>query len=158
MIVRPAFPADALAMAALQNRIIRIGGTTAYQHERSVDKVLDYIVNPSSVCCHVAVVDDKVIGFQSVGRHDELPSGWGDIGTFVSPDIQARGTGQALFAASSAAARAAGLAVLNATIRADNVPGLAYYARLGFVDYAHDPDWALEDGRRVGRISRRFDL
>lgn len=158
MIVRAAIPADAPAMAAVQNRIIRIGGTTAYQHERSADDVLDYIVGPASVCCHLAQADGQVIGFQSVSRYDELPPGWGDIGTFVSPDAQARGIGQALFAASAAAARAAGLSVLNATIRADNLPGLAYYSRLGFVDYDHDPEWALDDGRRVGRISRRFDL
>jgi len=76
----------------------------------------------------------------------------------VQPGSQARGIGAALFAASVAAARAAGLRVLNATIRADNVPGLAYYARRGFVDYATDPEWALADGRKVGKVSRRFDL
>ena len=57
-----------------------------------------------------------------------------------------------------AAARAAGVAVLNATIRADNRPGLAYYARLGFVDYSADPGWALKSGAVVGRVSRRLDL
>ena len=56
------------------------------------------------------------------------------------------------------AARGAGVTVLNATIRADNAPGLGYYARRGFVDYAEDPDFRLKSGARVGRVSRRFDL
>jgi len=159
MIVRAATPADAPAMAALMNAIIAIGGTTAHQHPRIEAAVRrDYIDGPEALCCVVAEDAGRVIGFQAVGRHGLLPPGWGDIGTFVTPGLQARGTGAALFAATSAAARQLGLTTFNATIRADNVPGLAYYARIGFVDYASDPDWTLEDGRRVGRISRRFDL
>jgi hypothetical protein len=50
------------------------------------------------------------------------------------------------------------VAVINATIRADNAPGLGYYARRGFTDYATDPAFSLRDGTIVGRISRRFDL
>lgn len=159
MIVRSASPQDAPAMASLLNCIIRIGGTTAHQHEKTPQKVrTDYIDGPDALCCHVAEEAGQVIGFQALGRHDGLPAGWGDIGTFVMPDSQARGTGAALFAATSAAAQGLGLTTINATIRADNVPGLAYYARIGFTDYAHEPDWALQDGTVTGRISRRFDL
>ncbi|GAB1365013.1 GNAT family protein [Rhodobacter sp.] len=159
MIIRPATPSDAAAMTALQNAIIAIGGTTAHQHPKSAAKVqADYIDGPAVVSCVVAETEGRIIGFQSVGLSAALPDGWGDIGTFVAPGLQAKGIGGALFAASAAAARTAGLKVLNATIRADNAPGLAYYRRIGFADYAHDPDWALEDGRKVGRVSRRFDL
>ena len=159
MIIRPATPDDAAAMTALQNAIIAIGGTTAHQHPKTEAKVrADYIDGPGTVSCVVAQEDGRLIGFQAVGISPSLPVGWGDIGTFVALDLQAKGIGGALFAASVAAARAAGLQVLNATIRADNTPGLAYYRRIGFVDYAHDADWALEDGRKVGRVSRRFDL
>jgi GNAT superfamily N-acetyltransferase len=155
MIVRPALPGDAAAMAALQNRIIRIGGTTAHQVEHSVDEVRDaYVTGAGVVCCHVAE-HGGIVGFQAVER---MPGGWGDIGTFVDPNVQAKGIGAALFAATVAACRAAGLKAINATIRADNVPGLAYYARIGFTDYARDDGWALDDGRVVGRISRRFNL
>ena len=159
MIVRPATPADASAMTALLNAIIAIGGTTAHQHPKTEAQVrTDYIDGPEALTCVVAEDGGQVIGFQSVGTWPGLPGGWGDIGTFVAPGVQARGTGAALFVATCAAAREKRLAVLNATIRADNVPGLAYYARIGFTDYAHDPDWTLEDGRKVGRISRRFAL
>ncbi len=159
MIVRNAAPGDAGAMAALLNAIIVLGGTTAHQHPKTEAQVrADYIDGPEALTCVVAEEDGRVIGFQAVGVWPGLPEGWGDIGTFVAPGVQAKGTGAALFAATCAAVREKGLATLNATIRADNVPGLAYYGRIGFVDYAHDPDWALEDGRKVGRVSRRFDL
>lgn len=158
MIVRPALPSDAAAMATLQNRIIRIGGTTAHQAEHSPEEVrAAYVTGPGVLCCHVAE-DGGILGFQAVGQWDGLPPGWGDIGTFVDPDVQARGIGAALFAATLAACRRAGLTAINAMIRADNVPGLAYHARTGFADHAADPGWALDDGRVVGRVSRRFDL
>ena len=157
--IRPAALADAPQMAAIQNEIIAIGGTTAYQRARSVEAVVaGYITRPDLLCCHVAEEEGRVIGFQVVVRNDDLPAGWADIGTFVQQGTQARGIGGRLFQASAAACRAAGIATLNATIRADNVPGLAYYARMGFADHARDADWALDDGTVVGRISRRLDL
>lgn len=159
MIVRPARPDDVPAMTAILNAIIALGGTTAHQHTKTEAQVRgDYLDGPEALLCHVAEIQERVVGFQVVGVWPELPGAWGDIGTFVLPGLQAKGTGQALFAATRAAARELRLASLNATIRADNLPGLAYYSRIGFVDYAQDPDWALEDGRVVGRVSRRFDL
>lgn len=156
MIIRRAIPADAEAMVGLQNRIIRIGGTTAYQEERTAGEVLDeYICGPGALSCFVAEAAGQIVGFQALGLWDGLPEGWGDIGTFVSPDVQAKGIGTALFTATRAAA---GVKVINATIRADNQPGLRFYARLGFADYAFDPEFTLRDGRKVGRVSRRFDL
>lgn len=158
MLIRRASPADAPAMADLLNRIIAIGGTTAHELPFSAAQVdHHYISGESVVCCHLAEDAAGLIGFQAV-EHYPCRAGWGDIGSFVDPDRQRSGAGAALFAATEAACRAAGLAAINATIRADNAPGLGYYARRGFVDYAHDPDYALKSGRVVGRISRRFDL
>lgn len=159
MIPRPAIRADAAAMTALLNRIIAIGGTTAHEQPFSEAAVIaHYIEGDEPICCHVAEDAAGLIGFQCVGNNAALPAGWGDIGTFVDPSRQRSGAGAALFAATVPAARAAGLRVLNATIRADNRPGLGYYARRGFVDYAEDPDFRLKSGARVGRVSRRFDL
>lgn len=158
MIVRPAMPGDAAAMADLLNRIIAIGGTTAHERPFSAQDIdHHYISGALVICCHVAE-DQGLIGFQSVESHAALPQGWGDIGTFVDPARQRSGAGAALFAATQTACRAAGLVAINATIRADNAPGLGYYARRGFVDHATDPAFALSDGRVVGRISRHFLL
>ena len=159
MIIRPATPQDAAAMSDLQNRIICIGGTTAHGVEHDAAYVdAHYISGPGVICCHMAEDDSGLIGFQSMGRNEALPEGWGDIGSYVNPDRQRTGAGAALFAATLTVARQKRVAVINATIRADNVPGLGYYSRRGFVDYAHEPDYQLKDGLRVGRISKRFEV
>lgn len=159
MIVRPAVPGDAAAMVALQNEIIGIGGTTAHQTPRSAAQVLaDYIAGPDVICCHVAEAAGDLLGFQSVGRHPDLPPAWGDIGSYVRQGLQRGGVGMALFQATVDALRASEVTTINAAIRADNVPGLGYYTRRGFVDCGQDQDFALTDGRVVGRICKRYDL
>src|SRR5690606_22353613 len=91
MIVRNAVPGDAPAMAALLNAIIALGGTTAHQHPKTRAQVrADYIDGPEALTCVVAEEGGQVIGFQAVGVWPGLSAGWGDIGTFVSPGLQAR--------------------------------------------------------------------
>lgn len=159
MILRSAMARDAVVMADIQNQLIRIGGTTAHQAQKPALQVRrDYIDGPDCLCCTVAEDRLRVMGWQAVGRHPALPTGWGDIGSYVRPGLQARGIGAALFGQTLRACRALGLLALNATIRADNAAGLAYYAWMGFVDYGHDPDFALQDGRVVGRIHRVLHL
>ncbi len=153
--IREAGPDDAGPMADVLNEIIAIGGTTAHQHAFSAEMVRQYFIDGEGVATSVlAVLDDTVIGWQSLG----LWQGEMHIGTFVRQGLQARGVGAALFAATCSIARAKGLTEMIAHIRADNAPGLAYYARIGFVDIGHDPSFALEDGTVVGRVYRRFDI
>ncbi len=155
MIVRPATPADAADMAALLNEIIAIGGTTAHQRPKTVEAVLsDYITGPDVLSTVVAEDQGQLVGWQSV----DLWQGDAHIGSFVRPGVQAKGIGAALFALTLPTLRAAGVRSIIASIRADNVPGLAYYARLGFVEFARDADFALNDGQVVGRVHRRFDV
>jgi hypothetical protein len=47
---------------------------------------------------------------------------------------------------------------INATIRADNVGGLAFYSRLGFTDHGISRAVPLRDGTPVDRVSKRFIL
>lgn len=155
MIARAARPDDAAAMAAILNEIIAIGGTTAHQHPKTALMVRQHYIDGADVQTSVvADIAGRVVGWQSVG----LWQGESHIGTFVQPGLQARGTGGAMFALTRAQARARGITRIAATIRADNAPGLAYYAGLGFHDTAVDPDFALDDGRVVGRIHRHLDL
>ena len=155
MIVRSATPVDAVAMSVLMNEIIAIGGTTAHQHPMSPEAIgLGYIDGPTVKSAVVADDQGRVIGFQVLDHWQERIH----IGTFVQAGLQARGVGASMFQQTCAAARASGIAAIIAWIRADNVPGLAFYARMGFRDIGSDPDFALEDGRVVGRIYRQFDL
>ena len=159
MIVRSAEPYDVAGMTEMQNLIIRIGGTTAHEVERSLAEVARaYLTGPNVLCAHVAEDEGRIIGFQVLGLYPGMPDRWGDIGTFVHPDVQRGGVGAALFAATVKWAQAHGVPTLLAVIRADNVVGLGYYARRGFVDWGTEPDITLKDGRVVGRIAKRFDV
>ena len=60
--------------------------------------------------------------------------------------------------AATAADARAGVTAIIASIRADDVPGLAFHARIGFVEVARDAGFALADGRVVGRVHRRYDI
>ena len=155
MIVRQARSPDVAAMTALLNQIIALGGTTAHQDPMSPQEVADHYVSGPDVLSSVVAEDEgRVIGWQSVS----LWRAEAHIGTFVQPGLQAKGAGQAMFALTCDTKRQRGMPAIIASIRADNLPGLAYYARLGFVDVAHEPDFALNDGRVVRRVHRRFDL
>lgn len=155
MKVRAAQPTDAAAMTAIVNNIIAIGGTTAHQHPKTPQDVQrDYIDGPEVVAAVVVEVEGRVIGWQSVGWW----LGDAHIGTFVQPGIQARGAGAVMFGLTTDLVAKAGVTAIMATIRADNVPGLAYYSRIGFVDVGAEPGFALQDGRVVGRVHRRFDI
>ena len=155
MLIRPATVADAKAMAALLNAVIAKGGTTAHETPKTVGDVrMDYVDGPDVLSSVVAEADGQILGWQSVG----LWHGEEHIGTFVQPGLQAKGTGVALFSLTRSILVEKGIRQIFAAIRADNVPGLAYYARIGFRDIGHDPDFALQEGTRVGRVIRRFDL
>lgn len=150
-------------MAELINAIIAVGGTTAYEDAfdaASMDAA--YISLPELVSCFVAEDDGEIVGFQglmwSFDPDDPLPDGWATIGTFARVGLTQRGVGSALFAATRTAAHAAKVAVIDATIRADNTGGLAFYSRQGFVDYDRIVAMPLKDGTRVNRIRKRYDI
>ncbi len=155
MIVRNSTADDAAGMTLVLNAVIADGGTTAHETPMTEAEVQDhYIDGPDVLSSVVAEVGGKILGWQSVGWWHDDPH----IGTFVQPGLQAKGTGGSLFAVTLASLRNRDLDRIIAWIRADNAPGLAYYARIGFRDIGTDPHFALSDGRKVGRVHRRFDL
>ena len=163
MIIRPATAADAGQMADLLNEIIAIGGTTAHQTPFDTDRMRQqYVERATCVCCHVAEEDGRILGFQHLDGPDpdQLPAqeGWSYIASFVAQAAAGKGIGQHLFAATRDAAKAKGVRHIDATIRADNVPGLRYYSGLGFQDYDRQIGVPLRDGTPVDRIRKRFDL
>lgn len=158
--VRPVTSADAPALAALLNAVIRAGGTTALENEFT-PQALDtaYLTGPGVHCCHVAVdAAGDLAAFQTLGRYPGLPDDIGDIATFAAIDRKQSGAGTALFAVTRARARELGLSAINATIRADNTGGLAFYSRQGFADHGVTPAVPLADGTPVDRVHKRFSL
>lgn len=153
--VRPITADDVPQACALLNRIIRIGGTTAFEVEVGEEAFAAmFVTGEDLIACHV-VLDPagQVAGFQWIGRNAKLADDCADIATFARGDSPVRGAGRAMFAATSAFAKQAGYAWINATIRADNVAGLGYYAKMGFVDYAVARAVPLRDGTPVDRLS-----
>lgn len=160
ILVRPARLDDVPTLCAFLNEIIRIGGTTAnetpFTHQSFA---AHYLAGLGFVCCFVAEdVEGRPCAFQSLERHERLPEDWADIGTFARPDAKVRGAGTALFAATREHTRTTGFKAINATIRADNTGGLAYYGKMGFIDYRVDKAVPLKDGRPVDRLSKRYLL
>lgn len=157
--VRPVRSSDAAELADLLNAIIARGGTTAFEVPFTPDG-LDraYLTGPGVHCCFVAETDSALAGFQTLGTQPFLPADIGDIATFTRVGGTQRGVGTSLFAATTTRARDLGLKAINATIRADNVGGLAFYSRMGFVDHAVVPAVPLRDGTPVDRIRKRFLL
>jgi L-amino acid N-acyltransferase YncA len=155
MIIRHATAADAAGMMAVLNAIITIGGTTAHEHPKTEAQVLaDYVIGADVLSSVVCDDGGTIVGWQSVGMWNGDPH----IGTFVRPGLQAKGAGGAMFRLTCQTLRESGTGYILAHIRADNAPGLAYYSRIGFHEIGLDPDYALADGRQVGRVFRRFDL
>ncbi|MEM6742338.1 MAG: GNAT family N-acetyltransferase [Pseudomonadota bacterium] len=152
MRVRDAGSEDAPAMSALLMRLKALKLRTSPGDEAFV---LDrYISRPERIRCSLAEIESgRPLGFQILswaleGNPYGVTPGWAIIGTHVAPEAARRGVGRALFAETLAAARAAGVASIDATIGEDNAAGLAYYEAMGFRAYRTSP----------GSICKRFDL
>lgn len=152
--IRPAKPSDAEDMAEVQNAIYRAG-----RRSSPVDVAIireRYLDPEYRVACTVATQDGRVVGFQSLkrawrGNPYDVAEGRGIIGTHIHADAGRSGLGRRLFAESLAAAEAAGLEHIDASIGAGNAPALAYYAAMGFTPY--------RDGERDGDVvPHRLDL
>lgn len=83
-----------------------------------------------------------------IGNPYDVAEGWGIIDTHIHPGAGRSGLGRRLFAASLAAARAAGLRHIDASIGVDNLPALAYYSAIGFTPHREGAD----------TIGYRFDI
>ena len=158
--IRPVLDTDAPTLAALLNEIISRGGTTALEQPFTPAALNEaMLTGPDVYCCFVAEdTAGGLVGFQALTRSDHVPDGVGDIGTFTRVLHVQKGAGSRLFAATRQAAGERGLTAINATIRADNAGGLAFYGRLGFVDDEIHRAVPLNDGVPVDRISKRYAL
>ena len=160
LVVRPAEPADAVALSLLLNEIIEQGGTTAYEEPLSEQQLLaDFIACPAVVSCFAAADPQtgELVGFQSLARSAGTPD-VGEIATYARVGRIKSGIGSALFGETLNAARFAGLAAIDATIRSDNIGDLAYYQRMGFRDWSVSKGVPLADGTPIDRVTKRFAI
>ena len=159
--IRRVEDADADELSILLNEIIARGGTTALEELMDPSTLASrMLTGPDVICCFVAVErsSGKLLGFQTLTKYAALPRDCGDIGTFARVGLTQKGVGSALFSVMRTEARQKGLTAINATIRADNRGGLAFYQRMGFVDHEIARAVPLKDGTPVDRISKRYRL
>jgi L-amino acid N-acyltransferase YncA len=158
--VRAAMPLDTGSMAKLLNNLIEKGGTTALTRPVTGLDISEWMaVNAHAAAWHVALDDmEKVVGFQWISPHEQLPPNACDVATFVQIGQTGLGIGSALFKATAAAAKGLGYQWINATIRADNHGGLTYYQSRGFRTWHIDAGVTLDSGQVVDKISKRFDV
>ena len=141
--VRPARAGDAAAMAGLLNGIVAMGGATAHRGRFDAARITEtFMAGRFAIGCFAATGAVGLQGFQALEwsdpdwpGDDRLPADWALIATFTAPEARRSGVGRALFAATAAAARDAGVRWIVAAIRRENRAAAAFYAALGFVDW-----------------------
>jgi L-amino acid N-acyltransferase YncA len=156
--VRPAGPFDTRQMAELLNEIIAIGGTTALTNPVEAAEIKKWMQADRSAW--FVAEDDKgiLLGFQWIEDYDTLPDDHGAISTFVRAGQTGLGIGTKLFEEMRTAAQRLGYVAIEAIIRADNEGGLAYYQSRGFENVRMLPSVTLDDGTKVDKIWKRYDL
>jgi len=161
MIIRPATIDDAPEIATILNEIVEVGGTTARQTMTTADAQAEMIRTlPDNACFYVAQDEatGAILGFQNMVPYEGQPSTVGFIATYAKIGGVQKGVGTTLFNATRRAAPALGYTEIDATIRADNSGGLAYYRKMGFQDHSVAKGVLLDDGTLVDRISKRLKL
>lgn len=141
MEIRDAVESDAQAMSNVLEALVAAGKRQMPSDSSYV--LTHYIAHPHRLRCFLAIEEEAMIlGFQSLKiAHEGNPygtaPGWGIIGTHVRPSAARSGVGRALFAATAASAREAGLPAIEAYIGEQNSAALNYYEAIGFTDYRH---------------------
>jgi L-amino acid N-acyltransferase YncA len=133
VLVRPATPADAPAVAAIYNEGIADRVATFETRERGAGDVRAWLADERRPFL-VATRDGAVVGFARVGPYSERDAyaGVGEHAVYVARAERGRGVGRRLLEDLCAAAEAAGLHKLTSRIFADNATSIAAHEAAGF--------------------------
>ncbi|MFZ9198799.1 MAG: GNAT family N-acetyltransferase [Paracoccaceae bacterium] len=145
--IRPATPADAPAIAAIWNQIIRDTTATFTTAEKDPDTLATQIA--AGTPWWVACVDGTVEGHATYGQFRGGP-GYArsmEHSIHLTATTQGRGLGRALMQALEDHARAHGVHVMVAGVSSDNPAGQAFHARLGYVECGR----VMQAGYKWGR-------
>ncbi|SIO31468.1 phosphinothricin acetyltransferase [Rhodovulum sp. ES.010] len=150
MTVRPAVAADAPAIAAIWNPVIRDSLVTFNPVEKTPDEVAA-LIETRQAAGHgflVGLQGADVAGFAAYGQ---FRAGAGYAHTMehtilLAPGARGRGLGRALMQAVEAHAAAGGAHSMIADVSAANPGGIAFHARLGYLRIARLP----QVGRKAG--------
>lgn len=137
--IRPATAADAPALAALWNPVIRDTAVTFNAQEKTPQDIATMIAQRHADG-HAFLVATKgnLMGFAT---YSQFRGGIGyarsmEHTILLAPEAQGRGIGRALMSALESHARSAGAHCLFAGVSAENPAGRAFHARIGFAEVA----------------------
>lgn len=147
--IRLATAADAPAIAALWNPYIRDTAVTFNATEKSVADVEKMIADRDALG-HATFVamEDALLGFAS---YAQFRGGVGyatcmEHSILLAPEAKGRGTGRGLITAICDHAKAGGAHQMIAGVSAENPDGVAFHARIGFVEIARVPQAGFKFG------------
>lgn len=152
MILRAARPADAPLIAAIWNPVIRDTTITFTTEEKTVPGLQADLATKAQAGQPFLVAERQggLLGFATYGAFRSGP-GYAHVAehtVILAPAARGQGVGRALIDALCDHGRAAGLAQIIGGVSAENADGLAFHARLGFVQIARLPGV----GRKFGRL------
>lgn len=145
--IRPASPADAPAIAAVWNAVIRDTTATFTTVEKDPAALAGQIA--AGTPWWVAEMGGLVVGHATYGQFRSGP-GYArsmEHSIHLAPAAQGKGLGRALMAALEDHARSAGVHVMVAGVSSDNAAGQEFHARLGYVECGR----VLQAGHKWGR-------
>lgn len=145
--IRPGIAADAPAIAAFWNPLIRDTVVTFSPLERSEAEIVQMMVAREAFL--VATDGDAVLGFATYAQFRGGPGyAFAQEHTIIlSPAAWGRGTGRALMAALEDAARAKGHHALIGGVSGSNPAGVAFHAALGYAEVGRLPQVGWKFGQ-----------
>lgn len=151
-VIRPAAAADAAAIVAIWNPVIRDTAVTFNPVEKTEGEVAAMIAARQGAGHGFFVAEGaagEILGFAT---YAQFRAGAGYARTMehtvlLAPAAQGRGTGRALMAAVERHAAAAGAGTMIAGVSAENPAGRAFHAAIGYAEIAVLPAVGWKFGR-----------
>lgn len=154
--IRDATPADAPAIAAIWNPVIRDTTATFNAAEKSPAEIAQTIATRQTDghAFLIATDGETLLGFATFSQ---FRGGIGYARTMehtiiLAPAAAGRGTGRALMQTLESRARTAGAHSLFAGVSAENPAGLAFHARIGFHEVARLQQVGYKFGRYMDLV------
>ncbi len=149
--IRAATPADADAIIAFWNPVIRETAVTFNSEERSADGLAALITQKAhdGFGFFVAEIEGAILGFASYGQF-RAGSGYRhsmEHTIILAPAARGRGAGRALMQAIEAHAAAQGHHVMVAAVSGSNPAGIAFHAAIGYAEVGRMPQQGWKFGR-----------
>lgn len=154
--IRDATPADAAAIAAIWNPVIRNTAATFNSAEKSPAEIAQTITTRQTEghAFLVATKGETLLGFATFSQ---FRGGIGYARTLehtiiLAPEAAGQGTGSSLMQSLESRARAAGAHSLFAGVSAENPAGLAFHRKIGFAEVARLQQVGYKFGRYMDLV------